>query len=270
MDLDKRISTALTSASQIVAKYPNNDLNYFNNNLHRYGFTLKTFLESTTGTKLLDIGCHYLHQAISLSFLGFEVWGLDVPEFLAKDCVQKRAQDANVRLIEVANLENLDSLTGLAENAFDVIFFTEILEHIAFNPILMWREIYRVLAPEGKIIITTPNYYCLFNQSKRIKRSMKRLGGYIPIEDIFTNVTFGHHWKEYSVSELKKYFHLLSTDFQITKVIYYNPFGYPVRSFRRGIFYLFGLMFSSLQKNIYAEVILKEKMTGIQLEQPVH
>ena len=63
-----------------------------------------------------------------LIFFGFDVWGLDVPEFLTKNCVQKRARDANVALIEVANLENLDSLAGLAENAFDVIYFTKILE----------------------------------------------------------------------------------------------------------------------------------------------
>jgi 2-polyprenyl-6-hydroxyphenyl methylase/3-demethylubiquinone-9 3-methyltransferase len=35
------------------------------------------------------------------------------------------------------------------------------------------------------------------------------------VKDIFANVTYGHHWKEYSAREIKQYFETLSPDFDV-------------------------------------------------------
>lgn len=268
MGKEEKISEAISKVAEIIRKYSDNDESYFKNNIHRYKFTLGRFLESSNHGKILDIGCHYLHQSMLLSILGFDVWGLDVSDFAQKESIKKRAEITNVKVNQVNNLHIANCLGFLENDAFDIIFFAEILEHIAFNPIPMWKEIHRVLRRGGKIIITTPNYYYLPNQIKRFKRSIKLLGGYIPLEEIFGNVTFGHHWKEYSARELKKYFSLLSRDFRISEFKLFNPFGFPVSSARRALLYFFGLIFSSFQKNIYAEVCLETKENGIKLRQP--
>ena len=268
MDREADISDAMDRITAIIKQYPDNDEGYFANNVHRYKFTLGRFLESSNSGRILDVGCHYLHQAMLLSFLGFDVWGLDVSDFVKKESIKKRAETAKIRLCQVNNLYMLDCLDFFKDDTFDTIFFTEILEHIAFNPIPMWKEIHRVLRPRGKIIVTTPNYYYLPNRINRLKRSIKLLGGYISLEDIFANVTFGHHWKEYSVRELKRYFALLSKDFHVSKASLFNPYGYPVLSVRRTFFYILGLIFRELQKSIYVEVCLQTKESGIQLKQP--
>ena len=49
---------------------------------------------------------------------------------------------------------------------------------------------------------------------------LKSIG--ITVDDIFSKVTYGHHWKEYSAKEIKKYFKTLSPDFEVEV----NPYNY--------------------------------------------
>jgi SAM-dependent methyltransferase len=44
-----------------------------------------------------------------------------------------------------------------ASDSFDLIIFAEILEHLRLNPLHALREIYRVLKPGGRILLSTPN-----------------------------------------------------------------------------------------------------------------
>jgi ubiquinone/menaquinone biosynthesis C-methylase UbiE len=52
--------------------------------------------------------------------------------------------------------QNIPPLTTLADNTFDWIISLQVIEHIK-NDDLFIKEIYRVLKPGGKVIITTPN-----------------------------------------------------------------------------------------------------------------
>lgn len=51
---------------------------------------------------------------------------------------------------------NIPPLTGLEDNAYDVVFSFQVIEHIQ-NDALFLKEIHRVLKPGGKAILTTPN-----------------------------------------------------------------------------------------------------------------
>jgi SAM-dependent methyltransferase len=51
---------------------------------------------------------------------------------------------------------NIPPLTGLPDNAFDVVVSFQVIEHIA-NDNLYLQEIHRVLKPGGTALITTPN-----------------------------------------------------------------------------------------------------------------
>lgn len=43
------------------------------------------------------------------------------------------------------------------DNAFDVVMWCEVIEHLTENPVLALREIHRVLKPGGALVISTPN-----------------------------------------------------------------------------------------------------------------
>lgn len=58
------------------------------------------------------------------------------------------------------------------DNTFDMILFNEVFEHLRINPIHTLNEVYRVLKPGGKLLLTTPNltsfkgWYSLLLQNK--------------------------------------------------------------------------------------------------------
>ena len=51
----------------------------------------------------------------------------------------------------------------LPDATFDMVVFTEVIEHITF-PQIMMSEFARILKPGGRLIITTPNIFCLGNR----------------------------------------------------------------------------------------------------------
>ena len=134
--------------------------------------------------------------------------------------VQSLARRLDIQLQQYQSLEDGKAFETLPDNSFDVVLFCETLEHITFNPVALWTEIYRVLAPGGRIVITTPNYYGAYSRLWDIGRLLGRFGGGIPVEEILCINTYGHHWKGYSLREIALYFKLLSTDFTIMKTEY--------------------------------------------------
>jgi len=78
--------------------------------------------------------------------------------------------------------------------SFDNISCVELIEHID-KPEILLKEIYRIIKPDGKVIITTPNKWV----------SLKGLFG----------IKNTHHFKEYSISEMKK---MVSPYFKIEKI----------------------------------------------------
>lgn len=117
------------------------------------------------GNKLLDIGAHWLHQAILYAIDGFEVTGVDLPVTFDRDNVRALAKAHDIRLLPNSDLEHASALKEIPDNTFDIVLFTEIIEHITFNPVAMWRQIYRIMKPGARLIVTTPNYYALRGRS---------------------------------------------------------------------------------------------------------
>jgi 2-polyprenyl-3-methyl-5-hydroxy-6-metoxy-1,4-benzoquinol methylase len=92
----------------------------------------------------------------------------------------------------------------LPSNSFDVIVFTEVIEHLNFNPIPLLREFARVLRPSGVVYCATPN---LSSLNTRL-RLMRGLGIMNPVEHLVWNLTpetgmaVGLHWREWTKAEL--------------------------------------------------------------------
>jgi 2-polyprenyl-3-methyl-5-hydroxy-6-metoxy-1,4-benzoquinol methylase len=204
------------------------DRTYFTEHAARYRHCVNAVRRLVPpGARVLDVGAHYLHQSALLRLLGYEVWAVDVPEFTELPFVARRALDLGIRLCPVRDLEKERFLPG-EEHRFDLVLFCEILEHISFNPIGFWHRVYELMRVGGKLYITTPNSLRLINVASTVKRALTLDGVGVGVPTIFGNVTYGHHWKEYSRGEIEAYFRALSPDFQVD-VGFYHYRVYPVR-----------------------------------------
>ena len=173
------------------------------------------------GARVLDVGSHFLHHAACLSLLGFRVSGLDVSPFADLPVVRERARRYGIDNRAIERLDRGEFFPD-ESNAFDAVVFTEILEHVTFNPVLMWRRIYDLVkAPGGFVFITTPNSLTPWKVASAIKRMSLRRGFGIAPEEILSTVTYGHHWKEYSAWEIRRLFELLSPDWNV-RIAYYG------------------------------------------------
>lgn len=192
------------------------DITYFEFHRGRYKRLLCSIknLSIPKNTKILDIGSHYLHTSILLKKMGYDVYGMDVSPFWELDFVRKRSAQFDIHKIIENQLETVNSLDNL-QDSFGLIIFAEILEHITFNPISFWEKIRRVIQVNGVIYISTPNSLTLINIARALKKILLLEGLGLGVSDIFSKVTYGHHWKEYSAKEVKIYFNSLSDDFTL-------------------------------------------------------
>ncbi len=215
------------------------DIFYFEFHRERYKRLLSSLkkLSLPPKTKILDVGSHYLHTSILLHKMGFDVYGMDVSPFWEIDFVKKRSAQFGINKIVENQLEQVDSLNEFRDD-FGLVIFAEILEHITFNPIGFWEKIHQVIQPKGIIYITTPNSLTLINIVRALKKIILLDGIGLGVGDIFSSVTYGHHWKEYSAKEVKKYFNALSDDFKLD-IKKYSYKNYKWTSFNSSVFKVF-------------------------------
>jgi 2-polyprenyl-3-methyl-5-hydroxy-6-metoxy-1,4-benzoquinol methylase len=190
----------------------------------------------TPGGKILDIGSHFLHCSLVFKFLGYEVYSMDVSAFQEISFVKNRIERYGLKALVNDNLEIPAILNGY-HDFFDGVIFSETLEHITFNPINFWKTIHEVVKIDGIVYISTPNSLNLFNVLNSIRRIIFLKGIGISVIGIFSSVTYGHHWKEYSLGEIKQYFSYLSKDFQV-KIIMYGYRKYPKNGVKNFIYFI--------------------------------
>jgi len=168
------------------------------------------------GSRVLDVGSHFLHMAAAVRALGYSVHGLDVPQFAELPLVAERARALGIENT-ATTLEAFAEDDALARRigAVDAVLFCEILEHITFNPVRFWQRVHGMLSVGGIVYITTPNAFKLLSVlgAARGLLTGTRLG--LNVRQVFAHVTYGHHWKEYSAHELVQYFAMLSPDFEV-------------------------------------------------------
>ncbi len=172
--------------------------------------------------RILDIGAHWLHQAVLYAADGHRVTAAEIAGIPNVESVQKMASAHRIEICTIADLARPDVFDDLAGASYDLVLFTEIIEHITFNPVAMWQAVRRVLKPGGKVIVTTPNYYFSRSRAWDVGRFVGRRGGGITVDDIVGMITYGHHWKEYSGREIIRYFSLLPCGFRVADIRYIN------------------------------------------------
>jgi SAM-dependent methyltransferase len=109
--------------------------------------------EVPRNSRILDAGCAQGHLLAALQRVGFtDLTGVDLSSQLL--------QTAS-RLVPCARLiesDIRDFLAGCPDEAFDIIFFHDVLEHLPREvTIPLLQAFYRVLAPGGRLSLRVPN-----------------------------------------------------------------------------------------------------------------
>lgn len=108
---------------------------------------------------------------------------------------------------------------------YDIIIFSEVIEHLYTSPELVLKFLKSLLKTGGIIIMQTPNAVALH---KRIKMLL----GKNPYHLISENISNPAHFREYTKEELADYCH--NAGFSIEKVSVENYFDYRYRNHADG------------------------------------
>lgn len=245
------------------------DWDYLAHHFCRFTSTLAEFCTSwdlTRGNRVLDIGAHWLHQSILWKQAGFDITAIDMPITFEMTNVQSIARAMDIKLIPCENLESADAFESIPDSSADIILFTEIIEHLTFNPVRFWKQVYRILAPNGRLLVTTPNYYAWNGRAWDFGRFLRGYGGGISVDGILSTNTYGHHWREFSLHEVIRYFCLLSPDFDTVKAKTVRNY-YPASDERwKKIGAQACELIRGLRPNLHLEIALSSKKNGIVIE----
>ncbi len=266
-DIDARNCT-FEQYDSLFAIHGGTDSNYLKMHFLRFQNTFKRVSEDWAGCEdrvVVDVGAHWLHQCLFYALHGCKIEAFNAPTTFKKERVQQLAAAYGINLTAVDNLETGECFYGLPENSVDIVLFTEILEHITFNPLRFWKILYRALKPGGRIIVTTPNYYKLNGRAFNMSRFLRGGGGGISVDGILHVHTQGHHWKEYSMKEVVRYFSLLSPDFKCVRCDYTDDRNREEQN--NGLVKeSLEAWFPALKPGLHVEVKLVEKKRGIELK----
>jgi SAM-dependent methyltransferase len=127
---------------------------YFESSMHRYQHYLAAALEAPKGARILEVGAAPGHVSIALTLSGYEPIGLNL-NALWRDTYPSKEWLAR---LDVREHDVEKAPLPFEADSLDVVFFTEVLEHVAVtDPLGTMQEIRRVLKPDGLLIFSTPN-----------------------------------------------------------------------------------------------------------------
>jgi 2-polyprenyl-3-methyl-5-hydroxy-6-metoxy-1,4-benzoquinol methylase len=104
------------------------------------------FWELETG-KVLDIGCATGTLLSELKKAGWDTAGIEI-------CEEEAAYARKERSLDVRSLSLEEN--HFAPKSFDVVLASHVIEHLN-DPGALVKEVSRILKPEGRFIVTTPN-----------------------------------------------------------------------------------------------------------------
>jgi SAM-dependent methyltransferase len=176
---------------------------YFRQNIERYIDVLRLIkgYGLNGNTAMLDIGTGFGHLTdMTQGLFNFNISAVDIKNRRDKPFV-KECDISHDRL-------------PYPDNHFDLILCCEVIEHLTTLPYTMIYEVYRVLKPNGRLILTTRNLYSLtrrigFMLGKRIIPPISIRG-----DDVSTINNFkmrvsqrkpktSSHYREYDKAELE-------------------------------------------------------------------
>ncbi len=160
----------------------------------------------------MDVGIAYGFYDIALKKrYNVMIDGVDLPDNIPSFCGMLQKHGIQVKPCDLTK-ERLP----FADETFDVVIFSEVIEHLRVHPIILLREIRRVLKTGGYVIVTTPNVARLTNVftllfGKNVFEEFKcDLPNQAHITDSWT------HIREYTLNELRSLIH--ESDLKVDRV----------------------------------------------------
>lgn len=123
------------------------------------------------GQRVLDLGSGAGDFTALLAQAGADPVGVEVAQ-AAVDRASARHPDLDFRLAPI------DGPLPLEDNSFDVVWASEVIEHIA-DTARSLSEVRRVLAPRGRLLVTTPSHGRLRVALAGIERFSAPLGDHL-------------------------------------------------------------------------------------------
>jgi 2-polyprenyl-3-methyl-5-hydroxy-6-metoxy-1,4-benzoquinol methylase len=145
------------------------------------------FCRARERPRILDIGNTQNLSWYKAFLPGIELVAADRPD-------GPEYADADHRVCLDLNTGDVAPLNAMAP--YDLIVFTEVLEHLSVNPRVLLEHLIGLLAADGVLYLTTPNFFRLENLA-RIGRRQNPMPIY-PID----NSDRHHHMREYAMAEL--------------------------------------------------------------------
>jgi SAM-dependent methyltransferase len=166
------------------------DLRYMRESTCRFRAILATIPNGPAPLRILDIGPTSFTVFLRRRFPQHEFWCVDL-----SDAARARytAEQIEHRVCDL----NRDRLP-LADEFFDLVIFTEVLEHLGIPPSRVLADIRRVLKPGGRLVLSVPNFAVLH---KRIKLLLGRQ--VLPDPDRAFSGDGTGHLHEYTRAEIK-------------------------------------------------------------------
>jgi ubiquinone/menaquinone biosynthesis C-methylase UbiE len=123
------------------------------------------------GDRALDLGCGDGRFTAELAAAGARALGADVAE-AALERARSRYPELEFQLV------GIDSPLPFADGAFDVVWASEVIEHVGDTA--RWlSEVRRVLVPRGRLLLTTPSHGRLRVLAGGIERFSPPLGDHL-------------------------------------------------------------------------------------------
>jgi SAM-dependent methyltransferase len=214
--IDKRIAAGQILAAmqlRLESEGSGRELEYFLIHCNRYRFILERVagLALPAAAEALDVGCYPPHLLSALELLGFRVRG-----------VSSRHEKIDLENVVSLNIEA--EQLPFADGSFDLVLLTEIIEHLTIDPHRYLAEVRRVLRPDGRLLITTPNAVHLKNRAKllvgrSVYFSLEQLYATNPDDD---SVYFRHN-REFTLGELRAV--VGAAGFEVLAASHFNAYG---------------------------------------------
>lgn len=118
------------------------------------------------GHRVLDIGC----RRCPLLAIGQRRGGPRL-DYTGVDIAAQNVEEGRVRWPDATFVQaDITDGTDFGDGAFDRVFAMEVMEHVS-SPFHMLREVHRVLADDGRLILSVPNPYYWKEWLNEIRRA---------------------------------------------------------------------------------------------------
>ncbi len=165
------------------------------------------------GAAVLDVGATPLLLTAALTANGYETRACD----LAPD---RYSTSIAALGLEVARCDIEVERLPYDDGAFAVVLFNELFEHLRINPIFTLCEVLRVLAPNGVLLLSTPNLRSLTGIRNFLLRNRAQSCAADPYTEFSKLTSLGHmgHVREYTTVEVGSF--LAAIGLRVERLVY--------------------------------------------------